>query len=252
MKENQVFRYIKAKGFYIALAVCIVGASATAWTLANRTLDSIDRHNSQVAQEQQPAEETPWPNSNPADPTPAEGHQEEITKPSLPRSSSSSAPESSAGSVTKPADSSTAQVLQPVQQTVSYQWPIQGGEVLTPYSAGQLVKNKTLNVWRAHDALDIGGPEGAVVLAVGDAVVADISNDPLWGGRIQLDHPDGHRTVYSGVKADAQLKVGQQVQGGAPLGTLDPIPAEVSMPPHIHLEMTKKGVAVDPTQLLQS
>lgn len=247
MSKNQVFRYIKAKGFYIALAVCIVGASATAWTLANRTLESIDRHNGQLTQEPQSREETPWSVA----PTPAEGRQEDIIKPSPPPPSSSSASESSAGSVTKPVDSSAAQVLQPVQQQLSYQWPIQGGEVLTPYSAGQLVKNKTLNVWRAHDALDIGGGEGAVVLAVGDAVVADISTDPLWGGRVLLDHPDGHRTAYSGLKADPKLKVGQQVKAGAPLGIIDQIPAEVSMPPHIHLEMTKKGVAVDPTQLLQ-
>ncbi len=252
MKENKFFSYIKAKGFYIALAVCIVGASATAWTLANRTLDSIDKNNGRVVDQNVSTEDKQWPDSQPpASPqVPAGESQEDITKPSQGSSSSSASP-SSAGKVTKPADTSTAQGLQPTQQTVSYQWPIAGGQVITPYSGGELVKNKTLNVWRSHDALDIGGGQDAPVLAVGDGVIAAISNDPLWGGMIQLEHPDGHVTVYSGVRVDPALKTGGKVKAGDTLGTLDQIPAEISLDPHIHLEMSKNGVSVDPTQLLQ-
>ena len=128
---------------------------------------------------------------------------------------------------------------------------VAGGQVITPYSGGELVKNKTLNVWRSHDALDIGGGQDAPVLAVGDGVIAAISNDPLWGGMIQLEHPDGHVTVYSGVRVDPALKTGGKVKAGDTLGTLDQIPAEISLDPHIHLEMSKNGVSVDPTQLLQ-
>lgn len=253
MKENKVFDYIKAKGFYIALAVCIVGASITAWTLANRTLDSIDNSNGQIVDKNVDTEEKPsWPESQSTSPAaPAENSKDDIQKPS-PGSSSSAAPESSAGNVVKPDDSSEAPVLQQTPQAVSYQWPISGGKLITPHSDGELVKNMTLNVWRAHDAIDISGEPGTVVLAVGEGVVTSISSDALWGGILRLEHPDGCISTYYGLKADTAVKEGQTVKGGDPLGTLDQIPAEISLEPHIHLEITKDGVPLDPQELLQS
>ena len=46
--NNRITGLIKAKGFYIALALCIVGASAAAWATAARTLDSIEENNRQI------------------------------------------------------------------------------------------------------------------------------------------------------------------------------------------------------------
>ena len=251
-KENKAFSYIKAKGFYIALAVCIVGASAAAWSLANRTLDQIDDHNGQIVGESVSGEEKQWGSSQPQSSSgaaPTQEQQKDVSKPS-PSASSSSQPESSAGSVTKPIESSKADAQQPAQQTVSYRWPMAAGEVINPFSGENLVKNKTLNVWRVHDAVDIKGEKGAAVLAVGDGKVAAISADALWGGMIQLEHADGTVTVYSGVTADKSLKTGQQVKAGDAIGVLDQIPVEIAMEPHIHLTMSKNGKAVDPETLL--
>ena len=138
----------------------------------------------------------------------------------------------------------------PDSPTFAYTLPLEGGKVLNPYSGGQLVKNKTLNVWRTHDAVDIQGEKGARVYAIGDGVVASVTNDALWGGVVQIDHPDGRSSVYSGLVTGERIKAGTEVLAGEELGTLGDIPAEISAEPHLHLALTKEGKAVDPAEVL--
>ena len=49
--KNTIIQFVRDKGFYIALAVCIVGASAAAWATASRTLDSIEKNNRQIVEQ---------------------------------------------------------------------------------------------------------------------------------------------------------------------------------------------------------
>ena len=252
-KSNKLFGYIRDKAFYIALALCIVGATAAAWVTANRTIGEINRNNQEIAAEQSVSgEEKSWPSSSSVSEQQTVKEQKDVSKPSSSStaSSSSSASSASAGSVVKPAESSAAPQPSQTPQTISYIWPIEGGKVIEAYSDGQLVKNKTLNVWRVHDGVDIAGESGAPVKAVGDGTIQALSSDPLWGGMIQLEHPDGRVTVYHGVTADLKLKVGQKVLAGDILGTVGQIPAEISMEPHIHLVISKNGKTENPESLL--
>ena len=57
--NHRVTEFIKAKGFYIALALCIVGASAAAWAAAARTMDSIGANNRQIVEQGLSGEEEP-------------------------------------------------------------------------------------------------------------------------------------------------------------------------------------------------
>ena len=62
--KNTAIQFLKDKGFYIALAVCIVGAAAAAWATAARTLDSIDENNRQIVEQGVSGEEKPsWSSS---------------------------------------------------------------------------------------------------------------------------------------------------------------------------------------------
>ena len=65
--KNTAIQFLKDKGFYIALAVCIVGAAAAAWATAARTLDSIDENNRQIVEQGVSGEEKPsWSSSSSA------------------------------------------------------------------------------------------------------------------------------------------------------------------------------------------
>ena len=256
--KNTAIQFLKDKGFYIALAVCIVGAAAAAWATAARTLDSIDENNRQIVEQGVSGEEKPsWSSSSSAAESSSQGSSEEAQKvipnivkpsPSSPSApSSSSAPEPSSGS----AEAAAAPEEPQGSPTFVYTLPLEGGKVVNPYSGGQLVKNQTLNVWRTHDAVDIQGEKGAKVFAIGDGKVVSATNDTLWGGMVQVEHPDGYTSSYSGLVIGEKVKAGMEVRSGQELGTLGDIPAEISAEPHLHLAVAKDGQAVDPGVVLK-
>ncbi len=250
--KNTIIQFVRDKGFYIALAVCIVGASAAAWAPASRTLDSIEKNNRQIVEQGISGEEKPsWSSSSAAASSRgAEESRQNISSIEKPPASSTSAPSSSSASAPSSVSETAAPEPLPDSPTFAYTLPLEGGKVLNPYSGGQLVKNKTLNVWRTHDAVDIQGEKGARVYAIGDGVVASVTNDALWGGVVQIDHPDGRSSVYSGLVTGERIKAGTEVLAGEELGTLGDIPAEISAEPHLHLALTKEGKAVDPAEVL--
>ena len=252
--KNTIIQFVRDKGFYIALAVCIVGASAAAWATASRTLDSIEKNNRQIVEQGISGEEKPsWSSSSAAASSRgAEESRQNISSIEKPPASSISASSSSSASAPSSVSETAAAAPEPLPDspTFAYTLPLEGGKVLNPYSGGQLVKNKTLNVWRTHDAVDIQGEKGARVYAIGDGVVASVTNDALWGGVVQIDHPDGRSSVYSGLVTGERIKAGTEVLAGEELGTLGDIPAEISAEPHLHLALTREGKAVDPAEVL--
>ena len=77
------------------------------------------------------------------------------------------------------------------------------------------------------------------------------TNDTLWGGMVQVEHPDGYTSSYSGLVIGEKVKAGMEVRSGQELGTLGDIPAEISAEPHLHLAVAKDGQAVDPGVVLK-
>ena len=65
--------------------------------------------------------------------------------------------------------------------------PIQG-EVLTAFSVDQLLYNETLDDWRTHDGVDIAAAEGDAVLAACAGTVSSITDDPLMGTTVVIQH----------------------------------------------------------------
>lgn len=258
--KNTAIQFIRDKGFYIALAVCIVGAAAAAWATAARTLDSIEENNRQIVEQGVSGEEKPsWNSSSSStEKGSGEGSSAEETERVIPNiekpssssisaPSSSSAPEPSSGS----AAAAAAQEEPQDSQTFVYTRPLEEVDIINPYSGGQLVKNKTLNVWRTHDAVDLKGAKGAKVFVIGDGKVVSASNDTLWGGMVQVQHPDGYTSTYSGLVIGDKIKAGVELRSGDELGTLGDIPAEISAEPHLHFAVMKDGKAVDPGEVLE-
>ncbi len=233
---------MREKGFYLVLALCIVGASAAAWATAKRTITSIDKHsqNTQISissSSSDPAVVTDAPQSN-------------IEKPKESSSSQvSAASSSSASSKPEKAEKPTASSQSgstPKTEPIVYTLPMASSEVIEPYSDGELVKNKTLGVWRAHNAIDLKGTAGEKVSAVCSGVITSMGTDPLWGGYIEVKNADGISARYTGVVVDKSLKKGDNVRGGQSLGTLGEIPAENDKGVHLHFSMSKDGESVDP------
>ena len=103
---------------------------------------------------------------------------------------------------------------------------------------------ETMRDWRLHLGTDFAGEEGQIVKAVTRGNVKSIKNDPLWGGVVEIDHGVGVITRYCGVKAT--VKVGDKVDMGQVIGTLQTIPCECAHSAHLHLEMIVDGTPLDP------
>lgn len=255
-KNKQVKEFLKEKGFYLVLAVCIVGASAAAWLTANKTLQSIEENNRKVVEQNVSGEEKPWQNSGSIIiPQTPQSQSTANTQPGITKPSASQSAQSAQSSSQPPVSESaapseqSATELKPEQSP--YALPMDSVGVIQPYSNNELVKNKTLGVWRTHDAVDLKGDKGCDVKAVSDGVILTMGTDPLWGGFIEIKHPDGCVSSYSGVTAEKGLKKGDNVKGGQKLGTLGDIPAEIAMESHLHFAMKKNNAYVDPGLYLE-
>lgn len=246
-KSNKVQTFLKDKGFYLVLAVCIVGASAAAWLTANKTLNSIENNNRKIVEQSVAGEEKPWQQSEAAiiPPIPVQRNTPDIRKPQQSDTLRSQSSSSVSNSDVSAEDSAQQKPEQRLEQS-PYTLPMGSLAVIQPYSNGTLVKNKTLNVWRTHDAVDFKGDKGCDVTAISDGVLLVMGTDPLWGGFLELKHPDGCVSSYSGILVDKNLKKGDNVKGGQKLGTLGDIPAEISMETHLHFSMKKNSNFIDP------
>ena len=244
-RNHRIWSFLKAKGFYIALALCIAGAGAAAWLTAQNTLLGIRKQQEPPVITRQ-EEKNQW-NYNDITEQQTRGSAD-TPKPSQP-SPPSTVPDAS--STTPPADSS---VSQPPADSVTsaplcYCLPVPGSQLLAGYSNGELVKNHTLNVWRTHDGVDLAAEKGTAVTAAEAGTVAEVVMDPLWGGTVAIDHRDGTRTVYCGVAPEKALKAGDRVTAGQVLGSVDTVTAEVAMESHLHFAAKKDGKYIDPMTL---
>ncbi|MEG1874020.1 MAG: M23 family metallopeptidase [Angelakisella sp.] len=248
-KNNKLRVFLKDKGFYLVLAVCIVGASAAAWLTANKTLNSIEQNNREITQQSEGSSAT-WQDTEPRiiPEPPVAGVEKNLPDIKEPRPSASSLSQPSSSSSSSAGSSEALPQQKPEQRLAQspYTLPMPSLAVIQPYSNGELVKNKTLNVWRTHDAVDLKGDKGATVCAISDGVITTMGTDPLWGGFVEIKHPDGIVSSCSGVTPDKNLKKGATVKGGQKIGTLCDIPAEISMEPHLHLSMKKGSAYLDP------
>ena len=130
--------------------------------------------------------------------------------------------------------------------------PIQG-EVLTAFSVDQLLYNETLDDWRTHDGVDIAAAEGDAVLAACAGTVSSITDDPLMGTTVVIQHSGGYETTYANLQAEPAVETGDTVSAGQTIGAVGTTAAaEAAQGAHLHFSVAKDGEAVDPDAFLNS
>ncbi len=121
------------------------------------------------------------------------------------------------------------------------------GEIINPYSNGELVKSVTLDVWKTHDGVDIAAPVGTAVASCMKGKVTEVNNDPLWGICVVIDHGDGVIGHYYGLADTLNVKVAQEVAMGDIIGQVgETAEIECKLDPHLHFGITKNGAWADP------
>ncbi len=121
-------------------------------------------------------------------------------------------------------------------------------KVVKDFSDGDMVYSATMEDWRTHNGIDISGNIGDNVIAVQDGKVLEVTADELWGDTIVIQHGNGLKATYCGVKST--VKAESEIEQGQVIGTLVEIPMEKSDGNHVHLETEVDGKSVDPIKAL--
>ncbi|MDB9791215.1 MAG: M23 family metallopeptidase [Bacteroidia bacterium] len=106
------------------------------------------------------------------------------------------------------------------------------------------VVSDTFNVDRKHRAMDIVAPSKSVIKSIQKGTVIFSSWTTRGGQTLIIQHPNDFLSVY---KHNAALlkKVGTFVQAGDAVALVGNT-GELTSGPHLHFELWKSGVAVDP------
>ncbi|RPF43221.1 peptidase M23-like protein [Hydrogenoanaerobacterium saccharovorans] len=250
MKSNKgrLANFLNGKGFYAALALCLVGAGTAAWVVVDKTLGSITgTPSSSSSQSSIVSEESSWGFP--------ELEEAGTPKPNVEVSSGSSSSEQTASSSSEaqPAAGEVyeQQMLSLEQQTSAFALPIKSAEVFNQYSNGELVKNTTLDKWCTHDGIDMKAAKGTDVLCVADGKVSRVYDNGIWGKTVEVSHENKLVSIYSGLAKDVAVKEGDAITIAQPIGKVgDTNLAEAKLESHLHFAMKQDGKFVDPLKTM--
>lgn len=230
--QSKAGNLLKGKGFYVALCASIVTVGAAGIFAYNQTAQKLKSQlDSTIPNTTSQTEE--WDYNDFAENANAE--QDSI-------------PEETTAPVTTAAPKQTEKNVQTAAQPLIM--PL-NGEVINPFSNGELVKSKTLNIWKTHDGTDIKGTLGDQVKSMTSGKVVDVKEDPLWGVCVVIDHGNGFEGYYYNLNKVIPVKVDQKVSAGTVIGAIgDTAQCEVAEASHLHFGLKKNGSWVDPIKTI--
>lgn len=136
-------------------------------------------------------------------------------------------------------------------QELNFAKPVDG-EVVKEFAKDNLLYSETLQEWTVHTGVDISAEKTTVVKAAEAGTVKSIKNDPRYGLTIVIEHANGFETVYANLLSSEFVVEGEKVEKGQSLGTVGNTAAfEIADEPHLHFEILKDSVQVDPSIYLK-
>ena len=128
--------------------------------------------------------------------------------------------------------------------------PLQG-ELGMNFSGDELVFSRTMLDWRVHPGIDIRDDVGTPVKAAAGGVVTKVYNDDMMGFTVIILHPDGFETIYSNLQTGQLVEENQEVKPGDVIrGAGMSSACEINEPPHLHFEIKKDCINVNPFDYL--
>ena len=269
-------RFSKEKrrgGFYLALAVCLTAVGIAAWS----TYDSVTSYTAPQSSQQETAdpedpearkkssqkEEASKASASAAEPSPAPTPKpaEEESSQAQEAAGEASPTQEPAQQEPSPAESSGEETVTPQETQVpanaplyeisaKFIWPVASRQVSQAYSAGAPVYSQTMKDWRIHTGTDLSAQAGEEVLACANGQVLETATDPLLGNLVTIEHGD-FVFSYCGLGEDFAVSPGDTVAQGQVIGAITAVPQESAESPHLHLEVRRDQVCLDPQSLLE-
>lgn len=119
------------------------------------------------------------------------------------------------------------------------------------FSNTELVFNPTMQHWATHEGIDLKANAGDAVYCPFDGTVKSVETDTFYGTTVVITHEGGYETTMR-LLDEVSVSAGATVKQGDKIGVVsDTALAEIAQGAHLHLELTKDGVRVDPAQYMQ-
>lgn len=122
-----------------------------------------------------------------------------------------------------------------------YIWPLQTKGRITSYFGYRF--HPILRKRKYHSGVDMSAPSGLSILAADSGVAVFVGWNNGYGKMVILDHGSNFSTVY-GHCSIIQVSQGQTVTKGQTIAQVGS--TGLSTGPHLHFEIRKKGVPMDP------
>lgn len=124
-------------------------------------------------------------------------------------------------------------------------WPVEGGWI----SSGFGVRADPFNGHQSqHDGVDIASSMGSPVSVVAEGVVSHSGERAGYGLLVEITHESGLITRYAHTSA-VLVRVGDRVKKGQAIALVGT--SGRSTGPHLHFEVVRNGVSVNPMRYLQ-
>ena len=134
--------------------------------------------------------------------------------------------------------------------TITYLSPMENASIVKDFSNKELQYNDTLKQWEIHKALDLASDTSNNVLAISNGTVTNVYNNYLEGGVIEITHENGIKSVYKSLE-EISVKNGDYVNTGDVIASISTSMArEVNTGAHLHFEMYKNNLAVNPNNYI--
>ena len=249
---EQIKKFLRSRGFTLALLACLVAAAAAGvWAVRTvrdelkKSYDDLTTPQEEPAPEPQltldPQEDDVW--QQPV--TDAAESAANVPKPAS--SASSSGAQSGSGLVHEPSALQGASSPASSSAAPASTQPV-SGRVLNAYSGDELVYSSTLGDWRTHNGVDYACTQGAAVAAPVAGKVVSAGAEGNWGTVVVLEDAAGRLWRLCGV-ADPAVKAGDTVAAGQKLGTVGTVGCECAEESHIHVEVKQGESYLDPAKL---
>ena len=132
-----------------------------------------------------------------------------------------------------------------------FSMPVEG-DVIKEYAKDKLVYSDTLKEWVTHAGIDIKADKTTIVKASEEGKIKSIKNDPRYGLTVVIEHNNGYSTVYSNLLTAEFVTAGENVKKGQTIGTVgNTATFEISDESHVHFEILKDNVQIDPNMYIK-
>ena len=123
-------------------------------------------------------------------------------------------------------------------------WPVTG-RITSPYGNR---RSPTTGRMQFHGGIDIGAPSGTPVRAAMSGRVSRVGRNNVFGNYIIINHHSGLQTKYAHLSR-VRVNQGANVATGERIGDVGR--TGISTGPHLHFEVIRNGITVNPRELLR-